>query len=353
MTIIFFLSNLNGGGAERSTIELANYLSKKKIKVIIYVKKLGVYKKEINENVELIVGNKNYIIHFLAAFNCFKKKSGKIIYVGIMPTQTMYAYLLALFTNAKVIGYERNNVFESSKIYRWHKRIYLLMLRLIYKKVDFVFGLSKGVIINLVNRGYASELKSEYLYNTVNEKQINFLADLEHETIQKPYIVFVGRLTKMKGVFDLLLAFSKIKNKNLKLVYVGEGEALVELITISKRLKIDDRVIFTGFKVNPYPYIKNALVLAFPSHSEGFGNVLTQALALNSNIVSTDCRSGPSEILKNGLYGRLVEVGNPEHLCKAIEDAILNPITYNSTNALIDFNIETVTNKFINICKNL
>ena len=84
-----------------------------------------------------------------------------------------------------------------------------------------------------------------------------------------------------------------------------------------------------------------------------FGNVLTQALALNSNIVSTDCKSGPSEILKKGLYGRLVEVGKPKSLCKAMENAILEPITYNNIDALKEFEIDKISNKFIKICNNL
>ena len=120
-----------------------------------------------------------------------------------------------------------------------------------------------------------------------------------------------------------------------------------------KDLKIFDRVIFKGFQVNPFPYIKNACLFVFPSHSEGFGNVLTQALALNSNIVSTDCKSGPSEILKKGLYGRLVEVGNPESLYKAMEKAIFEPINYDNITAIQDFNIKTITAKFMKRCNNL
>ena len=353
MNIIFFLSNLNGGGAERSTVELANHLAYKNINVTLFVKESGVYKNEINKKVKLIIGQSNNISHLFTAFKFFRNIRGNTIYIGIMPTQTLYAYILSLITKAKVIGYERNNVFESSKIYKWYKIKYLLLLRLIYLRVNFVFGLSKGVVLDLVNNGYALVSKSDYLYNTINIKEINILANCENEIIIDPYIVCVGRLTKMKGVFDLLLAFSFMKNKNLKLVYIGQGEAIQELIKMCKDLKIYDRVIFKGFQVNPFPYIKNSRLLVFPSHSEGFGNVLTQALALNSNIVSTDCKSGPSEILKKGLYGRLVEVGKPKSLCKAMEKAILEPITYNNIAALQEFDVDKITNKFIKICNNL
>ena len=353
MNVIFFLSNLNGGGAERSTVELANHLAETGINVTLLVKECGVYKTEVSKRVNLLIGRKNNILHLCTAFKVLRNIEGNTIYVGIMPTQTIYAYLVSVLTRCKVIGYERNNVFESSKMYNKRKIKYLLILRLIYTKVDFVLGLSKGVTLDLITNEYAKSYKSDYLYNTIDMDRINVLANCEHERITDPYIVCVGRLTRMKGVFDLLLAFSLMKNKSVKLVYVGQGEAMRELIIMCKELKILERVLFKGFQVNPFPYIKNSRVLVFPSHSEGFGNVLTQALALNANIVSTDCKSGPSEILKKGLYGRLVQVGRPKSLSIAMDKAILESITYNNKTALQEFDLDQITNKFIKICKSL
>ena len=85
-------------------------------------------------------------------------------------------------------------------------------------------------------------------------------------------------------------------------------------------------VVFLGYQLNPFPYLKKSKLLVLSSLNEGFGNVLVEAFALGKNVVSTDCPVGPSEILQGGKFGILCPVKKPEALADAIDRALENPI---------------------------
>jgi glycosyltransferase involved in cell wall biosynthesis len=103
---------------------------------------------------------------------------------------------------------------------------------------------------------------------------------------------------------------------------LGEGEERSALETLIRNLGISDDVALPGFVDNPYPYLRQSAVFVLSSAWEGLPTVLIEALALGAPIVSTDCPSGPAEILRNGSYGSLVPVGDVEAMSDAIYKAI-------------------------------
>jgi glycosyltransferase involved in cell wall biosynthesis len=107
---------------------------------------------------------------------------------------------------------------------------------------------------------------------------------------------------------------------------LGEGPQLGELEALAASLGIADRVQFLGFRANPFALFARASVFILSSRYEGFGNVLAEALACGTPIVSTDCESGPAEILGGGDYGRLVPVGDDAAMAVAIEQSLTDPI---------------------------
>jgi glycosyltransferase involved in cell wall biosynthesis len=142
-----------------------------------------------------------------------------------------------------------------------------------------------------------------------------------------PVILAVGRLTAVKDYPTLLRAFALLRQwRAARLFILGEGELRRELGALAETLGIAADVQFAGFDPNPYRYMKRSAVLALSSAWEGFGNVLVEALACGTQVVATDCPSGPAEILAGGKFGRLVPVGDAAALAQAIESALLAPL---------------------------
>ncbi|WP_255640126.1 glycosyltransferase [Cupriavidus sp. EM10] len=107
-----------------------------------------------------------------------------------------------------------------------------------------------------------------------------------------------------------------------RLVLVGDGASRPRLEALAKSLGLGDRVIFAGFQSNPYAWIGQARLMAFSSKMEGLPNVLLEGLAVGQVVVSTDCPTGPREILDDGRAGLLVPVGDVEGLAEAIRSGL-------------------------------
>jgi len=131
-------------------------------------------------------------------------------------------------------------------------------------------------------------------------------------------------LTKAKDFSTLIRSFALMrKERPARLMILGDGEERHELEELSRKLGIASDVDMPGFVDNPYKYMAHAAVFVLSSAWEGFGNVLVEAMACGCPVISTDCPSGPAEILENGKYGILTPVGDAAALAEAMV-AILN-----------------------------
>lgn len=141
-----------------------------------------------------------------------------------------------------------------------------------------------------------------------------------------PVILAAGRLEPEKDFATLLRAFRLARSdRDVRLVILGEGEARSSLEQLAAELGIAQDVALPGFVMNPFAFMARADVFVLSSKWEGFANVLVEALACGAAVVSTDCPSGPAEILDNGTYGRLVPVGDYRSMANAIIAAIEEP----------------------------
>lgn len=147
-----------------------------------------------------------------------------------------------------------------------------------------------------VSNGVKSDINSldikvksiQTIYNPFDFEEIkNKSLEIVPFELPSRYLVHVGRFAKVKRHDILLNAFSKINDKDLKLILIGDGEEKENIKSLIKKLKLEEKVILTGFLKNPYPIIKNAKILVLSSESEGFGNVLIEALILDTLVVST------------------------------------------------------------------
>lgn len=211
--------------------------------------------------------------------------------------------------------------------------IYHLLARICYRYAKAIVAVSQGVKDDLHLLKFHNPSKIHLIYNPVLDGSICKLAS---EVPIHPWLcgtipvaVAVGRIAPQKDYVTLLRAVELFRrNRQLRLIIVGDigdnvyADQLRELIS---KLGIQDCVDFTGFKPNPFPYMKHANVYVMSSVYEGLPGALIQALALSRSIVSTDCRNGPAEILDRGKYGYLVPIEDPNAMARAILDAIDKP----------------------------
>lgn len=174
--------------------------------------------------------------------------------------------------------------------------------------------------------------KQRTVYNPIDVEEIekksldnSELTEEEKILIKDDYICSVGRLDEIDKDFTTLVkAFGELKKDQKikeKLIIIGDGPDRENLENLVKNLKIEG-VIFLGKKTNPYIWMKKSKLFILSSKSEGFGVVLLEALIIGTPVISSDCPVGPKEILENGKYGKLFEVGNIEQLKKEIKNQL-------------------------------
>lgn len=221
---------------------------------------------------------------------------------------------------------------------------------------DKVIVVSKGLKSDLASTLNINKNKIKVVYNPFDlagmQKQATEMINLSIISGHVPLLVYVGRIvTSPKAVNVLLRSFViASKNQEMNLMIIGDGKDRKEMENLSKELKIDNNVHWLGWKDNPLPYIKKADVLVLSSDFEGLPRVVVEALAVGTQVASTDCPSGPAEILQNGTLGSLSPVGDPEELAEGIKERIENPIDPDKLKKRAgDFSIEKSANKFIGV----
>ena len=164
----------------------------------------------------------------------------------------------------------------------------------------------------------------------------------------------VGSLKTQKDHFNLIEAFSLLKfHKKCKLLIIGNGPLKNKLKELIKIKKLNNDIIFINFKSNLQKYYETADLFVSSSKWEGFSNVIAESLGHGLSVVSTNCKSGPSEILKRGKYGNLVPIENPKKLALAISKSLQQKY---DKNLLIkrseDFTISKISNKYLKLIYN-
>jgi len=203
--------------------------------------------------------------------------------------------------------------------------------RWFYPMADAIVCVSRGVVEDLVQITGLDQSRFRVIPNPVITPDLHRLASepLKEDWFADPSIfrvLAVGRFTRQKDFFTLLHAFARVyQEKNCRLLILGEGPERTELEAEVERLGLRDAVKMPGFAVNPYSYMSRADLFVLSSIFEGSPNVLKEALALGAPVVSTDCKSGPRDILQDGKYGPLVPIQSPDRLAQAMKQVLEDP----------------------------
>lgn len=229
-----------------------------------------------------------------------------------------------------------------------------LLMRLFYPWADGVIAISQGVREDLLKIVRMPEEKVKVVYNPSITPEIFAKADepLGHPWFgpgEPPVIPGVGRLTAQKDFPTLIRAFAMVPNKrSARLMILGEVENRHELDRLVGEMGLETDVEISGFLNNPYKYIKRAAVFVLSSRFEGLSNVLIEAMSLGTPVISTDCTSGPGEILEYGRRGLLVPVSDIEAMAKAIV-VTLQGNRINPVNEFSAFVLDNVLNKYAEV----
>ena len=184
------------------------------------------------------------------------------------------------------------------------RRVAVRLMKLLYNRSSKVVVNSRAMGISMENHYGIKKERIKVIYNPLDIEGIagSCGARLDDElagVFAHPVVLTAGRLTQAKGHWHLIRSFAEIKKSvpDAKLVILGDGELRGYLQELSVGLGIRDDVLFAGFRKNPFKFISRATVFAFTSLWEGFPNALLEAMACGVPVISTDCPSGPREIL--------------------------------------------------------
>lgn len=180
-----------------------------------------------------------------------------------------------------------------------------------------------------------SHLKERFvrLYNFIDIERIERMSQdensltIEDKKLQEnSYCISIARLDEPKDFKTLIKSFKILKDKGIdeKLYIIGEGELRAEIESEIKDSSLEDTVFLLGKKMNPYTWLKNSTLFVHSSKREGFPAVLLEALASRKMVVSSECNTGPKEVLGAGKYGVLYEVGDYKNLAIILEEAFKN-----------------------------
>lgn len=211
-----------------------------------------------------------------------------------------------------------------SPISRWFR---LAALPRVYRNIEHVVGNSKGVADDIQKLTGLPGTRVSVIRNPVVTAAMLEMAQqpAPHPWLEEsvPIIIGMGRMTVQKDFASLIKAFAIARqNSAMRLIVLGDGAQRESLLQLASELSVAEDILMPGYQSNPYAWLSRADLFVLSSRWEGSPNALTEAFALGIPCVSTDCPSGPSEILDSGKYGKLVEVGNAEQLAAAINDSL-------------------------------
>lgn len=299
--IVFVINDLKGNGAERVVLTLADQFMEQGHQChIVCFKPLRELPSRNSLNIHHFkqyyrwiprVWRGAIVARFLDAF--IKKNIGTpdLVLSNLLPSDRVLSHSRLL--NVFLIIHNTMSLERFSGAPPQHSKHYT-ELKNIYTAKPTVC-VSKGVMEDFINV-FNPHLTTTSIYNPIDATFVRSQSQQSNPITYSNYLVCVAKFNSAKRHDILIQAYAK-SGVTLPLVLVGQGPLKEQTMQLVDHLRLSDRVIFAGFHSNPYPIIKNATGLIVPSDYEGLGMVILEAIALGTPVISTDCPSGPNEIL--------------------------------------------------------
>jgi len=358
--IAIFLPGLEFGGAERVVLNLSRGLIERGHPVhLVLAKAAGGLLAQVPTSVRIVDLNAPRALATLPALMRYLRAEQPAVLLSALPHINLLALWAKLFTSVPtrlVISDHNALSVDLSRSPRARDKIIARLAPWFYLYADEIVVVSQGVADDMVRFLRIPRTRIKVIYNPVVSPELTALAQQPLEEAwfasgQPPVILSVGRLMPQKDQATLLRALALLrKQRAARLLILGEGETRPFLETLIRELDLGDAVQMPGFVDNPFKYMARSQVFVLSSAWEGFGIVLVEALACGTQVVSTDCPSGPAEILDNGTYGRLVPVNDPEALARAIAEALDHPLPPERLRARAqDFSVDKIVAQYLDV----
>jgi glycosyltransferase involved in cell wall biosynthesis len=343
------------GGAQRVSVNLANRMAELGYLVdVVCVYSGGPLVKDVSADCRLVplhVGRLRYSVIPLLRYFWQARPDGVIANIWPVTAITAVTQRIAA-PRARLLVVEHSTM--SLELARTGELgLYILVASCLYRLSDYVISISHGCEEDLRATLRLSARKFKMIYNPVVKSRAEnspvLAADGEEKEFKK--ILAVGNLQYHKDYPTLLRAFRSVRNKvKAHLYIVGEGSLRSELEALRKNLNLEQDVTLNGAVANPETFYRSADLMVLSSVQEGLPTVLIEALSYGLPIVSTDCRSGPREILSNGEFGQLVPPGNSELLSEAILHTLNSAVDSDKQRRRAhSFGIDISTDKYIQL----
>ena len=340
LKLTFLVPNLGIGGLELHFLNLANYYvgSFKNIDVLYFVERdNGDYKKRLDASISVKkINSKSFIGSIFSYSKYFNERTPDIILVA-MYMEAINLILARLLSDHKPKIIINGSAHFTSLIQNSENKAIRFLLKplakIFYPLADFFICQSIGLKNDLEGALKLSPLKLSTIYNAILELNFDYSIpkNLSHQWFQESSInsfklIIAGRLDSQKGIVEFIDIFKKLQqDENIQLLIMGEGD---EKQRIEEQIRInylENYVEIIPFQNNFHAFIERSDLMVVNSSYEGLNNMIVHALATGTSVISRNCPSGPSEILENGKFGRLVALGDDQGMIEMIKDEIRAP----------------------------
>ena len=356
--IAIFIPSVHGGGAERAMLIFAEELAKRSINVEVVVGSLeGAWRNMLPDSLSIVDLGATRMVKTVLPLRRYIVSRRPVALFSTISHANLGALIAKVISGVDmpVIVRQSNtplSEYKESSGAKWVGRL----IPYVYSWADAIIAVSDSVRDDLVTMKphLASLIKvipTPVLFSAIFDQAREVPDHPWFRDKKIPIIVSVGRLKPHKGMYDLVKAFSYvIKKKPARLVIVGEGDDRKRIEKFVATRGLAENVALVGFKSNPFSFMRHSDVFVLASHYEGLPNVLIQALALGVPVVATDSPGGVRELLKDGLLGHLVPVGQ----IKVMADAIITAFsrernTAGSPEMLARYHVEDATDQYLSL----
>jgi glycosyltransferase involved in cell wall biosynthesis len=333
--IAFYLPSLRGGGAERVIINLVEGITARGLPVdVVLAAAEGTFLDRLPPSVRVVDLRAGRVLRSFGPLVRYLRRERPKALVSSLTHANVIALVAARLARrgTPVIATVHNTMSESTPQQRsLLPGLWPTLVRTCYPWASCVVAVSRGAADDLAHTTGLARDEIEVVYNPVITSSLMSLAQQrsDHPWLasgQPPVILGVGRLTRQKDFPTLVRGFAEVRRRRpVRLIILGEGEDRPALEALAAELGVASDVALPGFRDNAATYMAGAALFVLSSAWEGLPTVLIEALAAGAQVVSTDCPSGPREILQGGRLGALVPVGDPAALAAAMADALDAP----------------------------